>query len=36
MGHADPSMLAKVYAHLAHDPDFLRTAANRAIKGEDV
>src|SRR5262249_10090619 len=22
MGHADPSMLAKVYQHLAHDPDF--------------
>jgi integrase len=36
MGHADPSMLAKVYAHLAHDPDFLRNASNRAIRGEDV
>jgi integrase len=29
MGHADPSMLAKVYQHLAHDPDFLRRAAMR-------
>jgi integrase len=29
MGHADPSMLAKVYQHLAHDPDFLRGAAMR-------
>jgi integrase len=30
MGHADPTMLAKVYQHLAHDPDFLRRAAMRA------
>jgi integrase len=29
LGHADPSMLAKVYQHLAHDPDFLRRAAMR-------
>jgi integrase len=34
MGHTDPSMLAKVYAHLAHDPNFLRNAANRAIRTE--
>jgi integrase len=27
MGHKDPSMLARVYQHLAHDPDFLRVAA---------
>jgi integrase len=36
MGHTDPSMLAKVYAHLAHDPTFLRSAANRAIRGQDA
>jgi integrase len=36
MGHTDPSMLAKVYAHLAHDPNFLRKAANRAIRAEGV
>ncbi len=30
MGHADPSMLAKVYQHLAQDPDFLRQAATKA------
>jgi integrase len=31
LGHADPSMLAKVYQHLAHDPDFLRNAARKAV-----
>jgi hypothetical protein len=28
MGHADPSMLAKVYAHLAQDPEYLQRAAS--------
>lgn len=32
MGHRDPSMLAKVYQHLAHDPEFLRQAAAKATK----
>src|SRR5262249_40996446 len=30
LGHSDPSMLAKVYQHLAHDPAFLQQAARRA------
>lgn len=30
MGHHDPSTIAKVYQHLALDPDFLRTALMRA------
>ena len=30
MGHSDPSTLARVYQHLAHDPEFLRTAIKRA------
>lgn len=30
MGHADPSMLAKVYAHLAQDPEYLLRAAKKA------
>jgi len=30
MGHSDPSMLAKVYQHVAHDPEYMRTAARRA------
>lgn len=30
MGHKDPSMLAKIYQHLAHDPDFLQKAARKA------
>ena len=30
MGHQDPSTLAKVYQHLAHDPDFMRKAAAKA------
>jgi integrase len=32
MGHQDPSMLAKVYQHLAHDPDYPRQAAAKATK----
>lgn len=34
MGHADPSMLAKVYAHLAQDPEYLQKAARKAAGGE--
>ena len=30
MGHTDVSMVAKVYSHLSHAPDFLRSAMNRA------
>jgi len=30
MGHSDPSMLAKVYQHLAHDPAHMLKAAQRA------
>jgi integrase/recombinase XerC len=30
MGHTDPSMLAKVYAHLAQDPEYLLKAAKKA------
>jgi len=33
LGHADPSTLAKVYAHLAQDPDYLRKAAKKATEG---
>ncbi|QEG36191.1 tyrosine-type recombinase/integrase [Bythopirellula goksoeyrii] len=30
MGHADTNMLARTYAHLAHDPAYLQAAAQRA------
>jgi integrase len=30
MGHSDPSMLAKVYQHVAHAPEYMRTAVLRA------
>ncbi len=30
MGHADVTMVAKVYSHLSHAPDFLRSAMRRA------
>ncbi|MCR9295427.1 MAG: tyrosine-type recombinase/integrase [bacterium] len=30
MGHKDPSMLARVYQHLAHSPDHMREQARRA------
>jgi integrase len=30
MGHRDPSTLAKVYQHLAHNPSYLREQAKRA------
>lgn len=31
MGHRDPSMLAKVYQHLAHNPEHLLQQARRAV-----
>tara|TARA_R110002111_G_scaffold15154_2_gene40178 strand:- start:437 stop:1438 length:1002 start_codon:yes stop_codon:yes gene_type:complete len=31
MGHRDISMVAKVYSHIAKNPDFLRTQAARAL-----
>lgn len=31
MGHADPSMVARVYSHLSHATDYLQEAANRAV-----
>ena len=31
MGHKDPSMLARVYQHLAHSPEHMRDQAKRAI-----
>ena len=31
MGHRDPGTLAKVYQHLAHNPDYLREQAIRAV-----
>lgn len=30
MGHADPSMVGKVYQHLAKAPEFMQAAANKA------
>lgn len=33
MGHSDPSTIAKVYQHLALDPDFLRNAVKKATEG---
>lgn len=30
MGHADVTMVAKVYSHLSHAPDFLRSAMQKA------
>jgi integrase len=30
MGHSDPSTLAKVYQHVAHDPEYMQGAARRA------
>jgi integrase len=30
LGHADPSMLAKVYSHLTQDPEYMRRSINRA------
>lgn len=32
MGHSDPSTLAKVYAHLAHDPEYLRKSVRKATQ----
>ncbi len=31
MGHADPSMVARVYSHLAHAPQFLAEQARKAV-----
>jgi integrase len=31
MGHADPSMVARVYSHLSHATDYLHDAAQRAV-----
>lgn len=31
MGHSDPSMLAKVYQRVAHDPEYMRSTARRAV-----
>jgi integrase len=33
MGHTDPSTIAKVYQHLALDPDYLRKAMRKATEG---
>ena len=30
MGHADPSMIAKVYSHLSQAPQYLRDALRKA------
>ncbi len=35
MGHRDVSMVAKVYSHIAKNPDFLRTQAARALGTQD-
>lgn len=35
LGHSDPSTLAKVYAHLAHDPEYLRKSIRRATASGD-
>jgi len=34
MGHADPSMVAKVYSHLSHAPEFLLEQARRAAEAD--
>jgi integrase len=36
MGHADASMVAEVYQHLAKDPEYLRQAATKAVGGRLV
>jgi integrase len=30
MGHADPTMIAKVYSHLSHAPEYLRDALRKS------
>ncbi len=35
MGHSDPSTLSKVYQHLAHNPDYLKSQAEKAIRKGD-
>jgi integrase len=32
MGHVDPSMVGKIYQHLDQKPDYLREAAERAVR----
>jgi len=32
MGHRDPTMVAKVYSHIARNPQFLRAQARKAIR----
>jgi len=32
MGHKDPSMLARVYQHLAHSPEHMRNQARKAVE----
>ncbi|MDA0658959.1 MAG: tyrosine-type recombinase/integrase [Planctomycetota bacterium] len=34
MGHSDPSTLARVYQHLAHQPEHLLSQAKKAVGGE--
>jgi integrase len=36
MGHADTSMLSKVYAHINHDHSYLLSAARKAMPASDV
>ncbi|MEM6692877.1 MAG: site-specific integrase [Planctomycetota bacterium] len=36
MGHKDPSMVAKVYSHVAKNPDFLRKQAARSLEGKST
>jgi hypothetical protein len=31
MGHQDPSMLAKVYQHLGHNPEHMLKEARKAV-----
>jgi integrase len=31
MGHADPTMVSRVYSHLSHATDYLREAAQKAV-----
>jgi len=30
MGHSDPTMIAKVYSHLSHAPDYLRDVLRKS------
>ncbi|QDS92514.1 Tyrosine recombinase XerD [Roseimaritima multifibrata] len=35
MGHKDPSMVARVYSHIAKNPNFLRQQAMKAVSGRN-